>query len=172
MLGVMPLDHKDSKRAFNEMYMIALKRLENRSPDEIAKNAGYLDLADGTPLYHQAVHFGELKDGLIRGSRFDKTVEREFASFLSDKKDEDIINLCKSLGGEIIKSKFDLSVVFYLFPNYPVTLNIWFADDEFGAVGSMLVDKSADNYLTIEDDVVAGEFMLRYIFERYNELYM
>ena len=53
-----------------------------------------------------------------------------------------------------------------------MTLNIWFADDEFGAVGSMLVDKSADNYLTIEDDVVAGEFMLRYIFERYNELYM
>ena len=208
------MENKDSKRAFNEMYMIALKRLENRSPEEIAKNAGvefckedstfkiksldkvvelaypsykskdklddwyilillhYLDLADGTPLYHQAVHFGELKYGLIRGSRFDKTVEREFASFLSDKKDEDIINLCKSLGGEIIKSKFDLSVVFYLFPNYPVTLNIWFADDEFGAVGSMLVDKSADNYLTIEDDVVAGEFMLRYIFERYNELYM
>ena len=214
MLGGMPMENKDSKRAFNEMYMIALKRLENRSPEEIAKNAGvefckedstfkiksldkvvelaypsykskdklddwyilillhYLELADGTPLYHQAVHFGELKDGLIRGSRFDKTVEREFASFLSDKKDEDIINLCKSLGGEIIKSKFDLSVVFYLFPNYPVTLNIWFADDEFGAVGSMLVDKSADNYLTIEDDVVAGEFMLRYIFERYNELYM
>lgn len=210
----MPMENKDSKRAFNEMYMIALKRLENRSPEEIAKNAGvefckedstfkiksldkvvelaypsykskdklddwyilillhYLDLADGTSLYHQAVHFGELKDGLIRGSRFDKTVEREFASFLSDKKDEDIINLCKSLGGEIIKSKFDLSVVFYLFPNYPVTLNIWFADDEFGAVGNMLVDKSADNYLTIEDDVVAGEFMLRYIFERYNELYM
>ena len=208
------MENKDSKRAFNEMYMIALKRLENRSPEEIAKNAGvefckedstfkiksldkvvelaypsykskdklddwyilillhYLDLADGTPLYHQAVHFGELMDGLIRGSRFDKTVEREFASFLSDKKDEDIINLCKSLDGEIIKSKFDLSVVFYLFPNYPVTLNIWFADDEFGAVGSMLVDKSADNYLTIEDDVVAGEFMLRYIFERYNELYM
>ena len=214
MLGGMPMENKDSKRAFNERYMIALKRLENKSPEEIAKNAGvefckedstfkiksldkvvelaypsykskdklddwyilillhYLDLADGTPLYHQAVHFGELKDGLIRGSRFDKTVEREFASFLSDKKDEDIINLCKSLGGEIIKSKFDLSVVFYLFPNYPVTLNIWFADDEFGAVGSMLVDKSADNYLTIEDDVVAGEFMLRYIFERYNELYM
>ena len=214
MLGGMPMENKDSKRAFNEMYMIALKRLENKSPEEIAKNAGvefckedstfkiksldkvvelaypsykskdklddwyilillhYLDLADGTPLYHQAVHFGELKDGLIRGSRFDKTVEREFASFLSDKKDEDIINLCKSLGGEIIKSKFDLSVVFYLFPNYPVTLNIWFADDEFGAACSMLVDKSADNYLTIEDDVVAGEFMLRYIFERYNELYM
>ena len=135
MLGGMPMENKDSKRAFNEMYMIALKRLENRSPEEIAKNAGvefckedstfkiksldkvvelaypsykskdklddwyilillhYLDLADGTPLYHQAVHFGELKDGLIRGSRFDKTVEREFASFLSDKKDEDIIAL-------------------------------------------------------------------------------
>ena len=40
MLGGMPMENKDSKRAFNEMYMIALKRLENKSPEEIAKNAG------------------------------------------------------------------------------------------------------------------------------------
>ena len=100
MLGGMHIENKDSKIAFNEMYMIGLKRLENRSPEEIAKNAGvefckedstfkiksldkvvelaypsykskdklddwyilillhYLDLEDGTPLYHQAVHFG------------------------------------------------------------------------------------------------------------------
>ena len=37
MLGGMPMENKDSKRAFNEMYMIALKRLENKSPEEIAK---------------------------------------------------------------------------------------------------------------------------------------
>ena len=203
-----------SNRAFNEMYMVALKRLENKSPNDICEKANvmfceetstfkieslgktiellypeykgkkklnewyilillhYLDLADGTPLYHKPVHFGELQDGLIRGVRFDKTAEMELAKFLSDKKDEEIINTCKALGGEIIKSKFDLSVIFTLFPNYLITLNIWFADEEFAASGQMLVDKSADHYLTIEDSVMAGEFMLRCLDEKYKKLYI
>ena len=87
------------------------------------------------------------------------------------KEPEQVINVCKSLGAEIIESKFDLCAVFYLFPNYLVTLNIWFADEEFEASGKMLVDKSADHYLTMEDSVMVGEFMLRCISERYKQLY-
>lgn len=55
--------------------------------------------------------------------------------------------------------------------HYLVTLNIWFADEEFKVSGKMLVDKSADHYLTMEDSVMVGEFMLRCISERYNQLY-
>lgn len=171
------MEDKKINRAFNEMYIVAQKRLENRSPIDIAKKAGvvfcedtstlkiksldktieliypsyepkqkledwyilillhYLDIADGTPISSKAVHFGELKDGLIRGVRFDKTVERELGRFLFNKEPEQVINVCKSLGAEIIESKFDLCAVFHLFPNYLVTLNIWFADEEFEASG-------------------------------------
>lgn len=207
------MEDKKINRAFDEMYIAARRRLENKSPLDIAKKAGvefsketstlkiksldkiieltypayepkekledwhalillhYLDIADGTPVYSKAVHFGELRDGLIRGVRFDKTAEKELARFLANKKPEEVIEICKSLDGEIIKSKFDLSVVFPLFPNYPVTLNIWFADEEFEAVGQILVDKSSDNYLTIEDAVLVGELMLRFISQKYEELY-
>ena len=207
------MENEKTNRAFNEMYISALKRLENKSPLEIAKKAGvvfceetstfkikslnktiqlsypsyeskekleewytlillhYLDLADGTPLSSQMIHFGELKDGLIRGVRFDKTVELELGCFLNNKEPEQVINICRSLGAEIIPSKFDLSVKFYLFPNYPVTLNIWFKDEEFEALGQLLVDKNADHYLTIEDAVMAGELMLRWILEKYKQLY-
>lgn len=206
------MEDKKINRAFNEMYIAARKRLENKSPVDIAKNTGvefceetstfkiksldkiieltypsyepkekledwhalillhYLDIGDGRPVSFKAVHFGELKDGLIRGVRFDKTVEMELSRFLANKKPEEVIKVCKSLGGEVVNSKFDLCVVFYLFPHYPVTLNVWFADEEFEAVGKMLVDRSSDNYLTIEDSVLVGELMLRRILQRYEEI--
>ena len=41
----------------------------------------YLDMADGTPVSNQAVNFGELKDGLIRGVKFEKTMELELNRF-------------------------------------------------------------------------------------------
>ena len=149
------------------MYIAAKKRLDNKSPIDIANKAGivfceetstlkvksldrtveliypsyeykqklddwyvlillhYLDMADGTPVSNQAVNFGELKDGLIRGVKFEKTMELELNRFLVNKEPEHVINVCKSLGAEIIKSKFDL----------------------------------------------VGEFMLRCISKRYNELY-
>lgn len=200
-------------RAFNEMLIAGKKRLENKSPAEIAKNAGvvfdeetstiklksfdkeieikypsydvigwdnewyilmllhYLDLADGSPMEGKLIHFGELKDGLIRGARFDKTIEEQMKKFLSKKDEDKVINTCKALCGEQIKSKADYSAVFKLFPNYPITVNIWFEDEEFPAEANMLIDKSADNYLTIEDAVVAADLMMQVIFDKYDELY-
>ena len=38
-------------------------------------------MADGTPVSNQAVNFGELKDGLIRGVKFEKTMELELNRF-------------------------------------------------------------------------------------------
>ena len=43
---------------------------------------------------------------------------------------------------------------------YSIWLKVWFADDEFEASGKLLVSKSADHYLTIEDAVTVGELLL------------
>lgn len=50
-------------------------------------------------------------------------------------------------------------------PNYPVWLKIWFADDEFPASGRLLLDASAEHYLSIEDAVTVGELLLKLLLQ-------
>ncbi|MDY5210919.1 DUF3786 domain-containing protein [Intestinibacter sp.] len=144
---------------------------ENRDDWQVLTLLHYLDLADKTPVSYKLIHFGELKDGLIRGARFDKTAEFELERFLKNKQPQEVIEVFKSLDGKIIDSKADLSAVFYIYPYYPVTLNIWFEDEEFPATGKIFLDKTADHYLTIEDAVGVGEIMLKAINDRYIKLY-
>lgn len=121
----------------------------------------YLDLADGTPVSDRLISFGALKDGVIRGTRFDRTVEQELERFLSDRQLGEVERICRALGAETVETKADLTVVFPFFPYYPVTVNIWSADEEFGPSGKMLLAESADHYLTVEDAVTVGDVLLR-----------
>lgn len=194
-----------ANRAFEEMRKVALIRLSNRNPEEIAEKAGilyrredssflipslgqtlelswpecvfwppvegwqhlillhYLDLADGTPLSGRWINFGSLKEGVIRGTKFDRDAERDLAAFLKGKNPEEVRAALRELGAEEIKSpagRPDLCVRIPLLPYYPVILNIWFADEEFPASGKMLLNGSADHYLTVEDAVIAGTLVL------------
>lgn len=185
------------------MLTAALKRLENRSPEETAKKAGilyhpdealfrvktmnqilelsfpdyalkqkvegwhyllvlhYLDIADGFFCEGQVITFGELKDGLIRGTEFDRYAEKQIGYFLKEKSPDKVWRICEELGGERYPSKADLSVRFWFFPYYPVILHFWFEDDEFLASGKMFLSKSADHFLTVEDAVTVGEIILQ-----------
>ena len=120
----------------------------------------YLSLADGMPVSPQWISFGELKDGLIRGTKFAHTVTEQLGNLfgeLSQGKAEDI---CRLLGAEIVESRADLCAVFPFLPRYPIMLNLWFGDEEFPASARLLVQKNADHYLTVEDAVTAGEFII------------
>ena len=144
---------------------------EKRDDWQILTLLHYLDLADNTPILSKQIKFGELKDGLIRGARFDKTVEVELERFLKNKDEKQVIEVFKSLDAKFIDSKADLSAVFYIYPYYPVTISIWFEDEEFPPTGKMFLDKTADYYLTIEDAVGVGELMIKIINERYKKLF-
>lgn len=120
----------------------------------------YLDMADGEEVSMQIILFGELKSGLIRGTRFDHDIERELQIFLKGKTPERIRQICETLGAEFVDSNADLCVVFHFLPNYPIWLKIWFADEEFEASGKFYLSKSADHYLTTEDAVTVGEILL------------
>lgn len=121
----------------------------------------YLEMADGTPLSGEWVTFGNLKDGLIRGTGFDRTADIELGKFLKGKDIEELKTILGALGARIVDGRADLSAELMLFPRYPLLLNIWMEDEEFPAAGKLLVDKNADHYLTIEDAVTAGEVLLR-----------
>lgn len=121
----------------------------------------YLEMADGTPLAGEWVTFGNLKDGLIRGTGFDRTADIELGKFLKGKDIEDLKKILGALGAGFVDGRADLSAELLMLPRYPLRLNIWMEDEEFPATGKLLVDKNADHYLTIEDAVTAGEVLLR-----------
>ncbi|MDO4622900.1 MAG: DUF3786 domain-containing protein [Eubacteriales bacterium] len=121
----------------------------------------YLNLADGTPAAESPCSFGELPDGLVRGGKFDRTAAEALGRFLSRHTEAEVRARVLELGGEIIDGKADLSVRLPYLPQYPVFINIWFADEEFPASARMLVDKNSWHNFTIEDAVTVGEYILR-----------
>ena len=123
----MEYKNQTENRAFQEMLQAAVKRLQNRSGEDIAAKSGavfhssrnvlevlsfyetieiqlpefrinsdmdewhyltllhYLDMADGTEGSQKLITFGNLKDGLIRGTKFDRTAEQKLEKLLQDK---------------------------------------------------------------------------------------
>lgn len=120
----------------------------------------YLDLADGVEASNELITFGNLKDGLIRGTKFDHTMVQGLEKFLRGKIEKEICTICEELGGKPVKSNADICMKFDFLPNYPLWLKIWLADEEFEASGKLLLSKSADHYLTVEDAVTVGEIFL------------
>ena len=163
---LMEYKNQTENRAFQEMLQAAVKRLQNRSGEDIAAKSGavfhssrnvlevlsfyetieiqlpefcinsdmdewhyltllhYLDMADGTEGSQKLITFGNLKDGLIRGTKFDRTAEQKLEKLLQDKEPEKIQKACTSLGAEFTETKADLCAVFPVLPRYPVTLKI------------------------------------------------
>lgn len=120
----------------------------------------YLDLADGTEVSPQMITFGGLKDGLVRGTKFDRDMDRALREFLAGKTQEQMATACRALGAQFVEERADLCAVFPFLPRYPLWLKIWFADEEFETSGKLLVSKSADHFLTVEDAVTVGDIFL------------
>ena len=124
----------------------------------------YLDLADGTPVSWQLITFGNMKDGLIRGTGFDRTADIELQRILKGKNPEQIKSVCQKMGTDFAPNgNSDVCVVLPFLPQIPLVLKVWFADEEFDATGKLLLTASADHYLTIEDAVTVGEIALKQI---------
>lgn len=119
----------------------------------------YLDLADGFPLTRKEIPFGQMKSGMVRGGGIDQKCE--FAIQNLKNLDEDTLEkICKDIGGEPIDSNADATWRIPFLPNFPVFLKIWLPDEDFPASGRLLLDSSADHYLTIEDAVTVAEILL------------
>lgn len=125
----------------------------------------YLHCADGAPLSGRPISFGMLKGGMARGGGFDRTSEARLSRLLTDASEEKLRCACALLGGRELPSNADLCMEFAFFPRYPLTLKIWFADEEFPASGRLFLDAAADHYLTLEDAVSVGELFLNMLEE-------
>lgn len=130
----------------------------------------YLDMADGTPLSHQLMAFGNLPSGMVRGGGFDRQSERDLGLRLGHVPQAQVERACRALGGVLTLSNADVCAVFSLFPNYPITLKLWFADEEIPGSGRLFLDRSASHYLTVEDAVTAGSLLMETLFQELNAL--
>lgn len=120
----------------------------------------YLNLADGTPLSDQRIGFSELRDGMVRGGDFDRRCEAVIRQHLGGMEPEALREKCAALGARFVEDNADLCAEFDYLPRFPMTLRIWFADEEFPASGRLMLNASADHYLTIEDAVTAGQLLM------------
>ncbi len=126
----------------------------------------YLKNADGTTLTHELTAFRNMVDGMIRGTKFERTANEVFQRILKNKTQEDVLTACRSMGAEEVKGRGDISVCIPFLPHCPVYLNVWLADEEFAANGKMFFDRSVDHYLSIEDAVTVGEIILNRLEKR------
>ena len=122
----------------------------------------YLDLADGFPLTGKEIPFGQMKSGMVRGGGIDRRCELVIQN-LKDLGEETLMKICERIGGEPIVSNADAAYQIPFLPNFPVVLKIWLPDEDFPASGRLLLDSSADHYLTIEDAVTVAEILLEQI---------
>ena len=130
----------------------------------------YMDMADGSALSGQLMNFGDLPGGLARGAGFDRQSERDLSLRMGNRSWKDVEQACRALGGILVDSNADISAVFSLFPRYPITLKLWFADEEIPGSGRLLLDRSASHYLSMEDAVTAGSLLLEALFRKLDSL--
>lgn len=119
----------------------------------------YLDLADGFPITGKEIPFGQMKSGMVRGGGIDRKCELAIQN-LKNLNEDTLAEICKRIGGEPILSNADAAFRIPFLPNFPVVLKIWLPDEDFPASGRLLLDSSADHYLTIEDAVTVAEILL------------
>ena len=120
----------------------------------------YLDMADGASITSRLIPFGDLPHGLIRGGGFDRQSERTISQKLACLAPDLLRAACVGLGASIVPSNADLCAVFPFLPRYPVTLKIWFADEDIPGAGRLFLDGSAAHYLSVEDAVTVGTLIL------------
>jgi len=90
----------------------------------------------------------------------DRLAERKCREVLGAMDPAELSRRCGAMGGRSLASNADLCCEIPFLPRMPVTLKLWYADEEMPASGRLLLDRCADHYLTIEDAVMLGEMIL------------
>ena len=119
------------------------------------------------------ISFGELRDGLVRGSGFDRTCEQTMAHYFAKKPLKNLQAVCTALGASIEVSNADLCAVLPFLPQYPVIWKLWLAEeeDEIYGSGRLFLNSSADHYLSVEDAVTVGTLILNKLQQRYEAMF-
>ena len=123
-----------------------------------------LSRADGAPLWGKEIPLREMADGMVRGANFDRKCEWKLGK-LGKVPETELLRRCGSLGGVRVMGNADLCVRFELLPCCPMTLKLWYPEEDIPASGRLLADAAIDHFLSVEDAVMLGELILKKLSE-------
>lgn len=109
----------------------------------------YFTRAKGTPLSNNMITYHELPDGSNYFPTFAKRTIQPLVTFFGSQP-ELLMKTAKNLGGQ--KADYgDVAVTINAFSRVPVTIVLWYGDEEFPPEGSLLFDSTISDYLTNDD---------------------
>lgn len=115
----------------------------------------YLIQASGSPVSGKKITYKELPDGASYFPTFYKRAIKPLVDNFGQKPQK-LLDAAKKLGG--FRADYgDLSVTINAFSRVPLTLVLWYGDDELNPEGSILFDNNISGYLSAEDITVLCE---------------
>ena len=116
----------------------------------------YLVRADGTPLSRRLISYKELENGMVFYANFYSNNIMGLARRIKGISPEKLAEAYDKLGAKF-RDGADLAVVVPALPKFPITIKIWFPDEELPGSANILFDASANSYLHTEDiSVISG----------------
>ena len=147
----------------NQSYQITLPEMdvsllgsqEPVQPREKLLMLHYLIRASGSPITGTKITYKELPDGASYFPTFYKRAIKPLVDNFS-KEPNRLLYAAKKLGSH--RTDYgDLSVTINAFSRVPLTLVLWYGDDELVPEGSILFDSNISAYLSAEDITVLCE---------------
>jgi hypothetical protein len=129
----------------------------------------YLARADGTPPANRLISYRELENGTVFFPAFQRESIHSLNRWLQDKSPAVLTQALTHLGG-IPCQGADLSMTIPALPRFPITLKVWFADEEMPGSANILFDATANHYLHTEDIAVLGGYASAFLVKEYQIL--
>lgn len=140
---------------FPEIDILAIDSQESVQQREKLLLLHYLIQAKGSPVTGTKITYKEIPDGVTYFPTFYKRAIKPLLDNFGQEPYR-LLGAASKLGG--IKSDYgDISVTINAFKRVPLTLVLWYGDDELIPEGSILFDSNICDYLPVEDITVLCE---------------
>ena len=115
----------------------------------------YLVSAKGTPLSNKLIAYKELPGGISYLPTFSKRAIKPLVDHFG-KEPHRLIDIAGKLGGCKVDYG-DVAVIINAFRRVPITLVLWWGDEEFPPRGNIMFDSTISDYVSTEDITVLCE---------------
>lgn len=129
----------------------------------------YLARADGTAISERLISYRELEDGLVFYPAFRREAIERLSRWTAGKSVDLLLRVAGDLGGQTTGGA-DFALVVSPLPRFPVTVKLWFPDEELKGSANILFDSSANHYLHTEDIAAIGELTAHFLVRHYSML--
>jgi len=126
----------------------------------------YLGRADGTPLSGREISYRELENGMVFFNAFQRESIYPLTKWIAGQSPDTVVKAVAALGGTV-RDDADITAVFQALPRFPVTVKLWFPDEELPGSANVLFDAAANHYLHTEDIAVIGGYASAFLIKEY-----